>query len=280
MPLVSVIIPTYNRAHLLGRAIESVLAQTFHDYELIVVDDGSIDSTRELLATFHGKLIPLFQTHRGVSAARNLGIKHSAGELLAFLDSDDEWLPDKLSRQVALFDRTKGSYICHTDEIWLRHGRGVRQKNVHRKQGGRFFDRALERCLISPSSAMISRYLLDRVGWFDEELPAAEDYDLWLRITAFHDVTFVPEPLVIKHGGHDDQLSQTVPAIDRFRIQAIVKILGDPELRSDYRAAATRELVRKCRIVASGYRKRGRLAESEEFFELARSYEASATGSP
>jgi hypothetical protein len=127
---------------------------------------------------------------------------------------------------------------------------------------------------------MISRDLLDKVGWFDEELPAAEDYDLWLRITAFHDVTFVPERLVIKHGGYDDQLSQTTPAIDRFRIRAIVKILGDPGLRSDYRAAAIQELGRKCRIVASGYWKRGRIAESEEFFELARSYEASATGSP
>jgi glycosyltransferase involved in cell wall biosynthesis len=280
VPLASVIIPTYNRARLLGRAIESVLAQTFHDYELIVVDDGSTDSTRELLATFHGKLTPLIQTHHGVSAARNLGIEHSTGDLLAFLDSDDEWLPEKLSHQVALFDRTKESYICHTNEIWLRHGEQVRQKKVHKKQGGRFFQRALERCLISPSSAMISRHLLDRVGWFDEELPAAEDYDLWLRITAFHDVTFVPEPLVIKHGGHDDQLSQTTPAIDRFRIRAIVKILGDPELRSDYRAAAIEELARKCRIVASGYQKRGKVAESEKFFELARSYEASATGSP
>lgn len=279
VPLVTVIIPTRNRVRLLGRAIESVLSQTFHDYELIVVDDGSTDSTRELLDAFHGRLLPLYQVHRGVSAARNLGIANSRGDLLAFLDSDDEWLPEKLSRQVALFDRRNASYICHTNEIWLRDGKEVPQKKIHEKQGGRFFERALERCLISPSSAIVTRGLIDKVGWFDEDLPAAEDYDLWLRITAFHAVTFVPEPLVIKHGGHDDQLSRTVPAIDRFRIQAILKILDDPELRSDYRAAAIRELTRKCRIVASGYRKRGNVVESEEFLELARAYEVSGTRS-
>jgi len=120
---------------------------------------------------------------------------------------------------------------------------------------------------------MIARTLLDRVGWFDEDLPAAEDYDLWLRVTAFHEVGFVPERLVIKHGGAADQLSQTTPAIDRFRIRAILKILEEPNLSSEYREAAIRELVKKCHIVASGCIKRGKRQEADTYFETARKYQ-------
>ncbi len=273
MPLVSIVIPTYNRGHVLERAILSVLRQTYKDFELIVVDDGSFDSTSRLLSEYEGKIKVLFQKNRGVSAARNLGIRHSRGDLIAFLDSDDEWLPDKLAKQAALFDPGKRFFVSHTDEIWIRAGKELHQKKIHRKQGGQFFVRALERCLISPSSVMISLCLLDTVGWFDEALPAAEDYDLWLRLTAFHEVDFVPEPLIIKHGGAKDQLSTIIPAIDRHRIAAIVKILSVPGLRPDYRDAAILELNRKCAIVATGLAKRGRHEEADTYDELARSYQ-------
>ncbi len=255
------------------RAIRSVLAQTFRDFELIVVDDGSTDSTTDLLETFDGSLKAVVQKNRGVSAARNLGINRSAGALLAFLDSDDEWLPEKLARQTALFDGKDPYFVCHTNEIWLRNGKELPQKGIHLKQAGRFFPRALERCLISPSSVVISRMLLDRVGWFDEGLPAAEDYDLWLRVTAFHEVHYVPEKLVIKHGGRTDQLSEATPAIDRFRIHAIIKILENPALPYEYREAAVRELIRKCHIVASGCIRRGKEQEAETYFEMARKYQ-------
>lgn len=258
---------------MLDRAIRSVLGQTFRDFELIVVDDGSTDSTADLLQTFEGKVRVQFQKKRGVSAARNLGIDCSLGNLLAFLDSDDEWLPEKLAVQTGLYDRKNSFFICHTNEIWMRNHREVPQKNIHLKQGGRFFPRALERCLMSPSSVVISRPLLDHVGWFDEDLPAAEDYDLWLRVTAFHEVSFVPEKLVIKHGGRSDQLSMVTPAIDRFRIRAILKILENPALSCDYREAAERELVRKCLIVASGCMKRGNKQEAASYFETARTYQ-------
>ncbi len=272
MPLVSVIIPTHNRAHLVERAVLSVLRQTFKDFELLVVDDGSTDATPEVLSGFRARLKPLFQENTGVSSARNMGIRHSGGELVAFLDSDDEWRPTKLERQVDLFRGGRPNFICHTDETWIRNGKEVAQGRVHRKQGGRFFRRALKRCLISPSAVMISRELLDSVGWFDEELPAAEDYDLWLRITAFHEVDFIEEPLVIKHGGAHDQLSRTVPAIDRFRIRSIIKILADPRLSGVDRIAAVQELIGKCEIVASGCAKRGKMAEARHYRELAESY--------
>lgn len=273
MPLVSVIIPTFNRARLVDRAIRSVLDQTFKDLELIVVDDGSDDSTGEVLDGFGNTVKYVFQEHSGVSAARNTGIENASGELVAFLDSDDEWRSEKLARQMARFDGGGPFFVCHTDEIWMRDGKIVHQKDIHRKQGGKFFERALERCLISPSSVMISRSLLDEVGWFDAALPAAEDYDLWLRVTAFHDVEFVPEPLVIKHGGHPDQLSMTTPAIDTYRIRGIVKILDNPLLREDYRNAAVRELIRKCEIVSLGCMKKGKTAEAQAYRELAESYQ-------
>jgi glycosyltransferase involved in cell wall biosynthesis len=274
MPLVSVIIPTFNRARVVDRAIRSVLEQTFRGFELIVVDDGSQDETAETLSRYRGGIAIISQTNRGVSAARNAGLAASRGSLLAFLDSDDAWMPEKLDRQVALSRERGPLFICHTEEIWHRNGKELRQKDIHRKQGGRFFERALERCLISPSSVMMSRCLLDRVGWFDDDLPAAEDYDLWLRVTAFHEVDFIPQPLVIKHGGHADQLSSTTRAIDRYRIQAIRKILANPQLSADYRSAAIREMARKCRIVASGCAKRGKDQEAEAYGELARLYES------
>ena len=278
-PLVSVIIPTYNRAALVGRAIKSALLQTFRDFELIVVDDGSTDSTAELLEQYQASLTALHQPNRGVAAARNRGIHHSCGRLIAFLDSDDEWVDSKLERQVAQYCFNDNYFICHTDEIWLRDGRQIQQKTKHHKQGGRFFERALELCLISPSSVMISRRLLDKVGWFDESMPAAEDYDLWLRITAFWEVEYIDEPLVIKYGGHADQLSRTTPMIDQYRIRAIEKILRNPELSFEYRNAAIRELKRKCGIVAQGSEKHGNRAQAEHYLELAQSYSHSDTQS-
>jgi glycosyltransferase involved in cell wall biosynthesis len=269
---VSVVIPTFNRSEPVQRALRSVLAQTCKDYELIVVDDGSTDSTLEELQKFGSSLMILSQERRGVSAARNLGISESRGSLIAFLDSDDEWRPEKLSRQIETFRKAPAKFCCHTDELWLRNGREVPQKPIHRKQGGFFFERSLERCLISPSSVIMSKDLLEEVGLFDETLEAAEDYDLWLRITAFHRVEFIPERLLIKHGGRDDQLSETVPAIDRFRIKAILKTLQNPLLKDDYRCAAIRVLIRKCEIMATGCRKRSRQEEAQIYLELVESH--------
>jgi glycosyltransferase involved in cell wall biosynthesis len=271
MPKVSVIIPTYNRAQFLPRAIRSVQGQTFRDWELIVVDDGSIDGTQQLLRAWADMRV-VSQPNRGVSAARNAGVRIASGEWIAFLDSDDEWRPEKLERQMECVANRPAIWIWHTDETWFRNGKLLRQKAHHRKQGGLFFDRAVERCLISPSSVMIHRRLVERVGLFDESLPAAEDYDLWLRVTAFYEVGFVPEPLTIKHAEAENQLSVVTQSIDRYRIRALVKILENPSLDVSLREAATRELERKCRILASGLAKRGKLADAEEYLELAERY--------
>ncbi|MGC8602791.1 MAG: glycosyltransferase, partial [Desulfomonilaceae bacterium] len=267
--------PTFNRVDVLQRAIHSVLNQSYKNIEIIVIDDGSTDSTPDLIKAVFKTIRYLRQEHRGVSAARNTGIAASRGKLIAFLDSDDEWRQDKLEKQLRLYDKNNENFICHTDELWLKYGKTVNQKQIHRKQRGYFFKRALERCLISPSAVLISRMLLNKIGYFDEDLPAAEDYDLWLRVTAFYPVEFVSEPLVIKYGDRSDQLSKTIPAIDRYRIRAILNILEASELPNDYRTAAIRELKKKCDIFAKGLIKRGKTQEAIKYYELAHKYENS-----
>jgi glycosyltransferase involved in cell wall biosynthesis len=266
--LISVIIPTFNRAHWVAEAVASVLAQTFKDFEVLVVDDGSTDATLEALAQFFRQTKILRRPERrGVSAARNLGIAAAQGEWLAFLDSDDLWLPDKLARQVAYLQENPGLLICQTDEIWVRHGKKVNPPLTHRKVAGHIFAQSLERCLVSPSAVMLHRRLLKEVGGFDEALPAAEDYDLWLRIAWRYEVGLVPEPLVIKRGGHADQLSRQW-GLDRWRIEALLKLLQEHGLPKPHREAAAHTLARKGAIYARGCEKRGKVAEAQYYRAL------------
>jgi len=259
-PCVSVIIPTHNRAWCLERAIASVLVQTHADLELIVVDDGSIDETLDVIAGFEqdGRLQYFFQPRQGVSAARNAGVGRARGHNIAFLDSDDAWLPEKLEKQLAYMQRHPTFAICQTEEIWYRKGRRVNPRMIHRKQAGDIFEISLERCMISPSAVMFRRELWDRFGGFDERLPACEDYDLWLRITASHPVGLVEEALLIRYGGREDQLSNRIPALDRFRITALVKVLQSGMLTDIQKAAVQRVLKAKCGVYIAGLKKRGK----------------------
>lgn len=266
-PLVSVVIPTYNRAWVLRDAIESVLAQTFESFELIVVDDGSTDNTPALLDGYED-LVALEQTNKGVSAARNRGIAHAQGKFIAFLDSDDLWLPEKLSAQVTFFQENPDALICQTQETWIRNGQRIYSKSRHMKQSGLFFERSLELCLVSPSAVMIKKGLFETVGMFDEDLPACEDYDLWLRINATIPIFLIDEPLVIKRGGHADQLSSNA-GLDKYRIQSIKMLLEGDTLSQEKREAALSMLQKKCQIYAAGCKKRGKLEEMAYYQRLA-----------
>jgi glycosyltransferase involved in cell wall biosynthesis len=268
---VSVIIPTYNRGWILKEAIDSVLAQDYPDYELIVVDDGSADNTRDILNSYGQEIIVLHQSNKGVSAARNLGIAESRAQLVAFLDSDDLWLPQKTARQVGFFDSDPEALICQTEEIWIRNGKRVNPKKRHQKFSGLIFKPSLDLCLVSPSAVMIRRELFDRVGLFDESLPACEDYDLWLRVSCRYPIHLIDEPLIIKRGGHADQLSK-VAGLDQYRIAAIYKILDSGKLSESQTRAAARTLKEKCMIYAGGCRKRGRAKEAEYYEKLAEKY--------
>ncbi|MEM6794991.1 MAG: glycosyltransferase [Acidobacteriota bacterium] len=271
VPEVSVLIPTWNRASSVDRAVRSALGQTHRSLELLVIDDGSNDGTLALLAGVEDpRMRVLTGPRRGVSAARNLGIARSRGAWIALLDSDDWWLAEKLERQLQALESEPSLLLCHCDEIWVRDGVRVNPRRIHRKRGGLIFEHCLPRCAISPSSAVIHRSLLESLGTFDETMPACEDYDLWLRVCARHPVLFLDQQLVIKTGGHADQLSRTVKAQDRYRIRAIAKLLRAGDLGAGEARAAAETLRRKIEVYRAGALKRGRLAEVEELEALDR----------
>ncbi len=270
-PLVSVVIPTYNRAWAVCAAIDSVMAQDYPAVEIIVVDDGSTDGTEELLAAYSTNIIHIRQENKGVAAARNRGIAAANGPLIAFLDSDDYWLPRKLSAQAAFFHSRPEALICQTQEYWLRNGRRVNPRRRHEKPQGDIFMPSLALCLVSPSAVMLRKELLDEVGGFDEALPACEDYDLWLRVSCRHPVYLIDTPLIVKQGGHADQLSRQA-GLDRYRIAAIEKLLAENRLTAGQYRSAAAVLREKCRIYAAGCIKRGKSAEAAYYEELAGRY--------
>ena len=225
-PDVSVIIPTYNRRAMVCEAIDSVLAQSFRAFELIVIDDGSTDGTVEELARLDETIRIERIEHRGPAAARNRGVEMARAPLIAFLDSDDLWAPTKLERQLA-FMRDESRLRDFADQRNLdSHGRRVNPGLRHRKRGGDIFIDSLRTCLISMSATMMRTDLFRSLGGFDESMDAAEDYDLWLRILIDREAGLLDEPLVTRRGGHADQTSATTPAIDRFRILALSEIAG------------------------------------------------------
>jgi len=266
-PLVSVVIPTYNRWPMIGEAVQSVLGQTFNAFELIVIDDGSTDPTAASLNQQDSRLHVVSQPHAGVAAARNAGVAMSRGKYIAFLDSDDLWSRTKLAVQTNFMERNPGTRICQTEEIWIRSGIRVNPKFKHRKPSGDIFRRSLELCLVSPSAVMMTKELFDSAGRFDESLPVCEDYDLWLRIAVCHPVYLIDRPLVTKRGGHADQLSRSVWGLDRFRVLAIAKLLR-AGLVGARRQWALDTLRKKIAILAAGAIKRGRAKDAREFEAL------------
>jgi glycosyltransferase involved in cell wall biosynthesis len=269
MNSVSVIIPTFNRARKVVRAVSSVLYQTFGDYEIIVVDDGSTDDTIEALAPVRAHIQYISHPNNlGVSVARNTGIQASRSPLIAFLDSDDYWLPDKLTVQVDFFRTLPAASACQTEEIWIRNGRRINPRKKHLKPSGDIFEPSLKLCLVSPSAVMLKRSLLNEVGLFDPDLPACEDYDLWLRISCLHPIYLIEQPLVFKEGGAADQLSACYKGMDRFRIKAMVKLIKGNKLSDSQQAKVFRELSLKCRIYGNGCLKRSKKEEGEFYLGL------------
>jgi glycosyltransferase involved in cell wall biosynthesis len=270
--MISVIIPTFNRSDFVQEALRSVLAQENvpEEFEIIVVDDGSTENIREAVGRISPKIRCIRQEHLGVSAARNRGIDESRGQWIAFLDSDDLWLPGKLSAQLHYFSHHPEMLLCQTEEIWMRNGVRINPRKYHKKPDGNCFAPLLERCLVSPSAVMIHRALFEMVGVFDESFPACEDYDLWLRIGCRFPFGLIDSPLVIKRGGHPDQLSSSIPVLDRFRIHAILKLIRSESLDAVQKSAALKVLRKKTQIYIQGCLKRGKADEAEAMMNLVR----------
>ncbi len=225
-PLVSVVVPAYNCASVIGEALESVCRQTYAHWEAIVVDDGSTDETRAALAPYMGRIRYFHQVNQGTAAARNAGVRQARGELLAFLDNDDIWLPEKLALQVRVLQGSPECGLVFTDGKTFTSG-GVRQESVISNRLDGWIDAhrtddllVAKGCLLksllfsneisSASSVMVSRSCFDRAGGFDERIAIADDYDLWLRIAREHPVALIRRCLYMWRW-HDDSQSGPVP---------------------------------------------------------------------
>jgi glycosyltransferase involved in cell wall biosynthesis len=278
--MISVIIPTYDRASLLKEAIQSVLNQDYFTaknasnlFELLVVDDGSTDNTREVVESFKGRVKYHSKVNEGVSVARNFGLRLAKGDYIAFLDSDDLWIKEKLRMQMNLMENITQAKVCYTDEIWIRKGVRVNPKKKHQKYSGWIFEKVLPLCLLSLSSAIFSREIFEEIGNFDEELLVCEDYDFSIRIAHRYPFYFIPRPLIIKRGGHPDQLSQKFWGMDKFRIRALDKALS-LGLTPLQKSLVKKELVKKCGILAKGFENRNKRDEAKKYLALLEKYES------
>ncbi|MCP4649265.1 MAG: glycosyltransferase [PVC group bacterium] len=273
-PFFSIIIPTYNRLDFLKTAINSVLTQSFENFELIIIDDGSTDQTLNYIKTITDPRIKYIrQNHSGVSPARNNGVLNSQGDFIVFLDSDDQFKKEKLEVTYRYINQFPQIKIFHTEEIWYRNGILLNQKIRHKKPDGSVFEKALPLCCIGMSTTAIKKDLFADIGLFDESMPACEDYDFWLRATQKYSVKLIPESLTLKTGGHKDQLSKKYPAMDKFRIDSINKIIKSGQLDEAQSVAAVKELKQKCRIYINGAKKRNRLKEVDYYTNLVESLE-------
>ena len=269
-PLVSVIIPTFNSGYCVAESIRSVLAQG--ELELIVVNDGSKDATAKELASFPNiQVINLAENH-GVSYARNKGLERARGSLICFLDSDDLWEEGKLKAQVQWMQLHPECMAVYTDEIWIRNGVRVNPMKKHQKYSGDIFRQSLPLCIVSPSSVMLRKSVLDEVDGFDELMPVCEDFDLWLRIAVRYPFKFLREKLILKRGGHKDQLSRKYWGMDRWRIYALDKLLRGDDLNMQQREWVTEMLINKSSILIQGFEKRGKTEEARVYKNLVSHY--------
>jgi len=270
--MVTAIIVTYNRCQFLAEAIDSVLAQTFfiknpQDWELLIIDDGSTDQTELLVQPYLEDWPNLGfyrQPHRGVSAARNTGLSLAKGEFIAFLDSDDLWLPAKIEAQLSYLRAFPSAPFCLAEEIWIRRGKRVNQARKHQKSSGHILEKGLSLCLLSLSSALFRRQLFAELGQFDESLPVGEDYDLGIRIALRYPYYYLSSPLVVKRGGHPDQLSKKYWGNDRWRVKALLKALAS-EPDDSAALLIKREIKKKATVLARGFRKRDKNSEAEYY---------------
>lgn len=209
-PKVSVIIPTYNNCHYITKAIESVLNQTYKDFEIIVVDDGSDDNTSSLISKYGRKLKYFYQCNSGAASARNKGINESKGEYISFLDSDDYFYEDNLLKKIAFLERNLGIGLVFSDWNYVDEiGNYLNKGSLHfhyaqKKLSGLIFGELLyKRNFIATPTVIIRRYVLEDIGLFDPTIPSQEEYDLWLRISSKYSSYYINEPLVnvIVHAG-------------------------------------------------------------------------------
>ena len=264
---ISVVIPTYNRYEFLKKALNSIYIQTYLPKEIIVIDDGSTDKTSQIKNDF--PLIKyIYQKNAGVSSARNLGIRNSKYDWIAFLDSDDTWHKQKLEKQVELHQKTPSLLMSYTDEKWIRDGLEVKIPKKFKKFSGDVFHECLSHCIIAPSASLLHRSLFEKVGMFDENLEVCEDYDLWLRVAYENEIGLVDEKLITKYAGHANQLSFKHWGMDRFRVKSLEKLL-----QSNQSELVQAVLVKKYGVLLKGAIKYDKISDIKEYEGKIKLYE-------
>lgn len=263
--LVDVIIPTFNRSSVMTKAIDSVLTQTYKNFVLHIVDDGSTDDTQIILEKYrsHPQVKIYLQQNAGVSAARNLAAFKSHGEWISFLDSDDEWMPHKLEAQIKYLVENPECKFLHSEELWIRNGVRVNPKVKHLKSNERIFERSLDFCIISPSTVILKRDLFLQEQGFDESFIVCEDYDLWLKVLLKEEIGFLSTPLIEKHGGHADQLSTKFVAMDYWRIKSLVQLFKSESASLEQKELIKAVLLKKSELLLKSYIK----YENQKSFE-------------
>lgn len=253
--LVDVIIPTFNRAQVMTRAIDSVLAQTYKNYILHVVDDGSNDDTQSVLEKYknHPNVVIHYQENAGVSSARNLAAFNSDAQWICFLDSDDEWMPNKLEVQIIYLSDHPEIEFLHSEELWIRNGKRVNPKIKHLKSNDNIFERSLDFCIISPSTVILKRELFLKHRGFDTQFVVCEDYDLWLKILLTDTIGFIPTALIEKHGGHADQLSTKFVAMDYWRIISLVNLFKSHDAQEYQKELIKNVILKKSELLLKSY---------------------------
>jgi len=257
----SVIIPTYNRAHMVGHAIQSVLDQTYQDFEIVVVDDASKDNTEEVVKSFNDKRVRYIKHERneGVAAARNTGIKATKSKYVAFQDSDDEWLPEKLEKQMVGF-RTASSNIGVVYTAFLRI-EGDKETYIPSPEStpkeGDIYDSLVRGNFVATPAAVVKRECFAKAGMFDEGIPCLEDWELWLRISKYYHFKCIDQPLTIAYSGTPGSILANQGALARGYELILKKHYGDikekgRKLLASYYIAAGNKLC------LSGEFKRGR----------------------
>ncbi len=259
--LISVIIPVFGRFNLFQEAVESVLRQSFKEYELIIVDDGSNDPRIEWFS-LSNKAKYLRIEHSGrPGLVRNRGVEIAKGKFIAFLDSDDLWNFKKLEIQYEFLRKNKRFRISHTRELWIKEGKIISQKKQKHKREGNIFIDALKKCIVGPSTVMLEKKLFEEIGGFREDLEIAEDYELWLRVLSKHEIGYIDLPLTIKRAGKWFQLSKKYEQIEIFRIEGLKKLVEDNFFEREKLLLAKNELLRKIEIYKRGLLKRNKTQE-------------------
>lgn len=233
--LVSVVVPTYNREFIVGATLDSILAQTYQSLEIIVVDDGSTDGTRLVLRDYAnrnpGRIIILEQPNAGPATARNRGLRHARGEFIAFLDSDDQWHPEKLEKQIPLFAPGVGLVYCGLEEI-DENNNVLSLVMCDPQMRGDIYPQLLVKNRMTGGTVILRREVLDTIGDFDEGLRAAENWDLWIRISREYKVDFVDLPLV-RYRKHAGGISRDTERMREAAQRVMEKHLGGAEAPLD-----------------------------------------------